>query len=232
MARSVPNPGWTDGQKVRVSLTATAPPAPPVSASKALPVTGFKAMAGNGEVELKWDNPNYTHSRSRPRVTFEWEYQQRAGSGAWGAWTAIRGYKCGTFYGCRSYLGPYETAVVRGLDNGTTYSFRVRSKPHRISYNTVSKTHHHVTAAAVSATPRDPAVRPRPPRRASPRASRRRRGTRRRRCRGRRATAPSRSTSTGARRAPRPGAPGRTSRTARRAGRTRPRSRWRAWRTG
>ena len=116
-------PRWTDGQKVRVSLTKETDPL--------IPLTGLRATAGDGEAVLTWDNPNASASSTgRPKVTFVWEYRQRAGSGAWSAWTAIPGSRCrnGT---CRPFQGPAEMFVVRGLENGTTYSFEVRSQRHR-----------------------------------------------------------------------------------------------------
>ena len=140
-------PRWTNGQKIRVSLTKETDPL--------IPLTGLRATPGNGQAVLSWDNPNASASRNgRPKVTFVWEYRQRAGSGAWGAWTAIPGSRCrnGT---CRPFLGPAELFVVRGLQNGTTYSFEVRSQRHRISYlsSESGATHFHIAEAPVTATP-------------------------------------------------------------------------------
>ena len=140
-----PNPRWTHfGQRVNVSLTV-----PTID----LPLTGFRARGDDGAVVLTWDNPNASRNGS-PRVTHVWEYQQRAGGGAWGEWTAIPGHRCSTGRGCRPFLGPEEIFVVRGLRNGTTYSFRVRSKPHRFDYRTPHDTHYHLARAPVTATPR------------------------------------------------------------------------------
>ena len=104
--------------------------------------TGFRARAEDGAAVLTWDNPNF--GNSFPRVTYVWEYRQRAGGGAWGEWTAIPGYRCSTGRGCRPFLGPGEIFVVRGLRNGTTYSFEVRSNSARTP----------VTGPPVMATPR------------------------------------------------------------------------------
>ena len=140
-------PRWTNGQKVRVTLTKETNPR--------IPLTGLRATAGDGEAVLTWDNPNASASRTgRPKVTFVWEYRQRAGSGAWGAWTAIPGSRC-RFGTCRPFQGPAEMFVVRGLENGTTYSFEVRSQRHRISYlsSEGGNTHYHMAPAPVTARP-------------------------------------------------------------------------------
>ena len=70
---------------------------------------GLAAAAGNGSVTLSWTDPD------NPTIT-EWEYRQKAGSGAWGEWTDIAGSDASTT--------SYE---VSGLDNGTAYQFEVRA---------------------------------------------------------------------------------------------------------
>ncbi len=83
---------------VKLTVTATAPNKP----------TGLMATAGIGQVKLTWDDPSDSSITS-------WEYQQKAGSAAWGAWTAISGSGATT----TSY-------TVTGLMGGT-YQFRIRA---------------------------------------------------------------------------------------------------------
>ena len=77
--------------------------------------TGFRARAEDGAAVLTWDNPNF--GNSFPRVTYVWEYRQRAGGGAWGEWTAIPGYRCRTGRGCMPFLGPGRSSWCE--DSGT-----------------------------------------------------------------------------------------------------------------
>ncbi|MDE0408896.1 MAG: fibronectin type III domain-containing protein [Alphaproteobacteria bacterium] len=140
------------GRSWRTDEVRASPNGPPVGTRISL--TGFRAMAGDGQVTLTWDNPNAaTFRNGRPRVTYRWEYQQRAGSDPWGAWTPIPGFRC-RYGSCGTFLGPEEIAIVTGLRNFTTYSFRVRSRPHRIDFKTSQDTHFHLASAPVSATPR------------------------------------------------------------------------------
>ena len=71
--------------------------------------TGLSAAAGNRQVTLSWTDPN------NPTIT-QWQYRQKAGSGAWGEWTDMGGSGAATTR--------YE---VSGLDNGTAYQFEVRA---------------------------------------------------------------------------------------------------------
>ena len=122
---SVSNPGWTDGQRVLVKLKG------------AMPVTGFRATPGDGQVALTWDNPRVPGERYRPD---RWEYRQRAGNDPWGAWTAVPPYSRGGVHRASE-----EIAIVTGLRNGTTYSFEIRGRSRGVT--------EYFTAAAVSATP-------------------------------------------------------------------------------
>ena len=71
----------------------------------------FDAAAGNGRVTLSWDAP-----ASDGGVAISgYQYQRRAGAGAYGQWTTIPGGSS-----IRSY-------IVTGLANGTRYFFRVRA---------------------------------------------------------------------------------------------------------
>ena len=73
--------------------------------------TGLAATAGvEGAVTLSWTAPTGGGAVSG------YEYQQKAGTGAYGAWTPIPG------------SGPSTTSyIVTGLTNGTAYAFRVRA---------------------------------------------------------------------------------------------------------
>ena len=84
-----------------VSVTVSAPP-------PAKPA-GLRATAGDAQVTLAWsalDDSSVTH----------WHYQQRAGRGSYGAWQRIPDSAADT-----------TSHTVRGLVNGTPYSFRVRA---------------------------------------------------------------------------------------------------------
>ncbi|MXW11811.1 MAG: hypothetical protein F4Z73_02835, partial [Synechococcus sp. SB0668_bin_13] len=82
--------------------------ATPVAAAPGKP-TGFSATAGNGAVSLAWSNPNNSDVTG-------YEYQQKAGGGSYGSWTAISGSSATTV-----------SHTVSGLTNGTAYSFRIRA---------------------------------------------------------------------------------------------------------
>ena len=72
--------------------------------------TGLTATAGEGGVTLSWTAPTGGGAVSG------YEYQQKAGTGAYAAWTPIPG------------SGPSTTSyIVTGLTNGTAYAFRVRA---------------------------------------------------------------------------------------------------------
>ena len=73
--------------------------------------TGLTATVGEGgEVTLSWTAP------AGGGAVSGYEYQQKAGTGAYGAWTPIAG------------SGPSTTShIVTGLTDGTAYAFRVRA---------------------------------------------------------------------------------------------------------
>ena len=106
---------WTNGQKVKVKITAPTPP--PAQ------VTGLKAFPLDEAVRLTWDElplePPVSHL----------EYQRRAyspgsddGGGAWGTWGAWTKMQ----YRGKDRSGSAVTHKVTGLTNGTMYQFRVR----------------------------------------------------------------------------------------------------------
>ena len=70
--------------------------------------TGLMATAGNTQITLTWTDPGNAS-------IFGYEYQQKEGSAAFGDWTKIDGGATTTSY------------RVTGLDNGTTYSYRIRA---------------------------------------------------------------------------------------------------------
>ena len=95
-----PSPAWAGGTKVALTLTAPAPPAKP---------SGFTASPGNTEVTLRWTDP------SDASIT-KYQYQQKAGTGAYGEWMDI------------SDSSPTITShTVTGLMNWTAYTFRIRA---------------------------------------------------------------------------------------------------------
>ena len=71
--------------------------------------TRLNAVPGNALVELAWANPDDSF------IT-KYQYQQRAGSGSYGAWMDIPGSGATTI-----------AHTVTGLDNGTAYGFRIRA---------------------------------------------------------------------------------------------------------
>ena len=87
---------------------ATATMATPVADGLAQP-TGLMATAGNTQVTLTWTDPGDDDIR-------HYEYQQKEGAAAFGAWTEIPGSSATT----TSYR-------LTGLDNGIRYSYRIRA---------------------------------------------------------------------------------------------------------
>ena len=122
---------------------------PQARPSAGAPIRGLQATPGDGQVTLRWDNPNGYVRDISPRLIgpreYRFEYRKRAGSGpfgawgAWGAWTGVTVNRDGVLN-----RSPYDIAVVTGLANGTPYSFEVRGTSDVF----------HLSARAVSATPR------------------------------------------------------------------------------
>ena len=98
-----PATDWIDGTTVSVSLTT-----PPVPAKPA----GLKAVAGDAQVALSWTDPGDAS------IT-RYQYQQKAGSAAWGSWTDIPDSAPG-----QANAASYTVASLR---NGTAYRFRIRA---------------------------------------------------------------------------------------------------------
>ena len=69
------------------------------------------AAPGNAQVTLSWTAP----ASDGGAAISSYQYQQRAGTGAYGQWTTIPGG------------GPSRSYIVTGLTNGTRYFFRVRA---------------------------------------------------------------------------------------------------------
>ena len=104
--RAVNQVGAGDGSAEAGSQCASGPPGAPV---------GLEAIPGNGRVTLRWQIPE--HDGGAP--ISKYQYQQRAGSGAFSAWTDIPDSGPG---------GSHSTGyTVMGLTNGTLYTFRVRA---------------------------------------------------------------------------------------------------------
>ena len=70
---------------------------------------GLTATAGNGQIDLSWNNPGYASITG-------YQYAQREGDGGWTAWTDISGSDAST-----------TTHAITGLTNGTAYTIAVRA---------------------------------------------------------------------------------------------------------
>ncbi len=91
-------PGAASGEAFATPLAAPAKP------------TGFAATPGNGQALLEWNNPQ------DPTIT-GWQYNRRLSNGEYAAhWTHILGSSAETV-----------AHTVTGLENGTSYGFRVRA---------------------------------------------------------------------------------------------------------
>ena len=93
---------------VVVSVTENDTP-PSVGTPPAAP-TGLTVTPGNRLVVLSWSDPNNAGITG-------WQYRQKAGDGAWGAWTDIGSSGATT-----------TSHTVSGLNNGTAYVFQVRAR--------------------------------------------------------------------------------------------------------
>ena len=89
-----------DIASVTVTLAENDPPLKPAN---------LRAIAGNGQVMLRWDDPE------NPDIT-GWEFAQKTGDGSYGGFTAISGSDAET-----------TSHTVTGLTDGTRYGFKVRA---------------------------------------------------------------------------------------------------------
>ena len=97
---------WSEGDTVALKLTA------PAATTKPAKPAGLAATAGDAKVDLSWTDPGDSS------IT-RYQYRQRAGAAAWGAWTDIASSAPG---------GANATSyTVTGLMNGTAYRFRIRA---------------------------------------------------------------------------------------------------------
>ncbi|MYG25973.1 MAG: hypothetical protein F4213_08100, partial [Boseongicola sp. SB0677_bin_26] len=98
---------WTSlAGPVMIRVNGSAVPAKPARPTR------LRATAGNAKVDLSWRNP------SDSSIT-GYQYRQKAGSAAWGAWTNIPSSAPG---------GTNATSYsVTSLTNGTAYRFRIRA---------------------------------------------------------------------------------------------------------
>ena len=90
--------------------TAGTPSAGPTAAAPLAPSTP-DAAAGDASVALSW-----TPGGDGGSAITKWQYQRKAGSGGYGAWTDMPGSGAST-----------TTHTVTGLTNGVAYRFRVRA---------------------------------------------------------------------------------------------------------
>ena len=93
--------------EVSVSLSGT----PPVQTGALSAPRNVAAAPGNGQVTLSWGVP----ASDGGAAISGYQYQLRAGAGAYGQWTTVPGG------------GPSRSYIVTGLTNGTGYYFRVRA---------------------------------------------------------------------------------------------------------
>ena len=102
-----PDPDWTDGQEVSLSLTIPGPPGN-------LHLVDLETEAGHQKVTLTWDAAS---DAEKARIT-GYEVQQGTSVSAMtaSAWSKISGSNSGT-----------TTHTVTGLTNGTTYYFSIRA---------------------------------------------------------------------------------------------------------
>ena len=77
------------------------------------PVQNLRAQAGYDKIILWWDEPSYLGT-GHGSFLFYYQYQYKEGTGNWGPWTSTGGTGLGK--------------VISGLTNGTSYSFRVRTR--------------------------------------------------------------------------------------------------------
>ena len=98
-ARNAAGAGAASGER---SATTEASPVPAAPA-------GFAASPGSTKVWLTWTAPDDASITG-------WEYQQKAGTGSYGSWTAIPGSTAAKAY-----------AEVTGLTNDTAYAFKLRA---------------------------------------------------------------------------------------------------------
>ena len=72
--------------------------------------TGMQSVAGDAKVTLFWTDPG-------DGTITGYEYRQKAGSGSYGAWTAVPSSSATTVH-----------YTVTGLTNGTVYKYKIRAK--------------------------------------------------------------------------------------------------------
>ncbi len=96
------NDGGAGAASAEESATTVAPLVP------AAP-TGFAASPGSTKVWLTWTDPEDASITG-------WEYQQKAGGGSYGSWTAVTGSTATTTH-----------VEVTGLTNDTAYAFKLRA---------------------------------------------------------------------------------------------------------
>ena len=104
----IPGANCPPGVTVKATGTTLAGPAVPAA------TLALGSDAGNQKVTLRWERVR----NSNPAIT-KWQYQQKAGSAPYGAWTDIPNSAEG---------GPNSIRyVVTGLTNNTVYKFKVRA---------------------------------------------------------------------------------------------------------
>ena len=98
--------GWS-GDSILITIVDN--DAAPVSGKPAAP-TGLSATAGDGQVDLSWDDP------SDSSIT-KYQVRQKKGDDPWGGWAGIDGSDAET-----------TSHTVTGLENDVEYRFQVRAR--------------------------------------------------------------------------------------------------------
>ena len=100
--------GWSVSPVLTITIVDDDTPVVTPTTAPAKPAK-FRATGGNGEVTLRWADPN-------DGSIIRWAYQRKAGSGNFGGWFNMSASSATT-----------TSHTITGLTNGTTYAFKIRA---------------------------------------------------------------------------------------------------------